>query len=152
MIGDGNYGLQYKVRSILHIQKGHSENGLKPIADSCLEMLRGENGPYTSTGGYRLYGLYEEKPEQRTVTLQKQEIEHDETDTLAHVMSIRDSATVKRHALPFHLIGQTTLPPIHTGYGNYLFYQDRAFAHLEGQSGPLIWSAIPLTTMRRSGL
>lgn len=152
MIGDGNYGLQYSIRSMLHIQKGHSENGLKPNAEPCLEMLRGENGPYTSTGGYRLFALYEESPDYRATTLRKQEIEHDEPDTLAHVMSIRDSSTFKRLGLPFHLIGQTTLPPIHTGHGNYLFYRDEAFAHLEGQSGPLVWSAIPLTTLRRSRL
>ena len=150
MISDGKYGLAYHVHPILHIREGHVQNGLKPNGDTCLEMLRGEKGPYTSVGGYLLFALYEERPDTRTTTLRKQEEEYNELDTTEHIISIRDTFTIGRHRLPFHNIGQTTLAPDHRVFGGGLFYQDKAFAHLEGQSGPLVWASIPLTALRRA--
>lgn len=149
MYGNGKYGVDYTPMDSLHRKVDDIYKSLKPNGGDFIELLKGENGFHTSVGGFKVEDMSIEAREHRVITIPRQHDEHDDLEGVPHILDITDSCTVNRHRQPFSIIGQTTLPPAFKGLHTFLFYKDPMFAFLDGQTGPLVWSATPLVSLGR---
>ena len=149
MYGNGKYGVDYTPVNSLHKKVDDIYKSLKPNGGGFIELLKGENGFHTSGGSFDVDRISLEACDHRVITFPRQHDEHNDVDGVPHILDITDSCTVNRHRQPYSIIGQTTLPPAYKGFHTFLLYKDPMFAFLNGQTGPLVWSAIPLVSLGR---